>query len=270
MSEQPRTSEETERMIGLLESPNVAPGHLGRAALQRVLGGEAPGDEAAHAQGCPHCRPRLEALRATRDAFLVRHPPAAFMAALEARRPEAWWRRWPTWIGAGLLAAAAAAVALSVQPVSPAPEVAAGTRLKAGVGLSFHVRGPQGVRDGEPGAVLQPGDAIQLRYSTPAHRHLVVVSLDSAGAVTPFYDQGGRSLAIEPGVGRLLEGSVLLDDALGPERVVGCFSEAPLPTADVVAAAKAALAQAGGDPTRVERLPLDCTQASFTFVKAPR
>lgn len=262
--------EEEERMLALLEAEPVAPGHLSRAALHRVLGAEADAAARAHAEGCPHCRARLDALDAERRAFLSAHPPAAFAAALEARRRAArpWWRR--VWLpGAGLaLAAAAAAVLLLARPtVEPPPPT---TRVKAAVGLSFHVRAGDTVRDGQPGAVLHPGDAIQLRYSTPAHRHLVVVSLDGRGAVTPFYDDAGRSLAIEPGAARLLEGSVVLDDALGTERVVGCFSPTPLDTDAVVTAARAALRVAGGDPRAVERLPLDCAQATFTFEKKAR
>ncbi len=258
-----------------LEAP-VPDGHLGQAALLRLLGDEGAPAEADHLARCAACRARADGLAAHRDAFRAQHPPAAFMAQLAARRAaqRPWWRR-PVALAAGIgLLAAAAAVIIAVQaPVAPAPSghgAASGTRIKGGVGLSFHVRSADGVRDGAPGAVLHPGDAIQLRYSTPAHRHLVVVSLDSRGAVTPFYEAGGHSLAIEPGSGQLLAGSVVLDDALGPERVVGCFSDAPLNTAAVLAAGRDALAASGGDPTQVSRLPLDCAQTAFTIVKQPR
>ena len=136
--------------------------------------------------------------------------------------------------------------------------------------LEYHVLADGVVRRGLPGSTVHPGDRIQLRYSTPEHPWLVVVSLDSRGAVTPFYDDAGRSLAISPGVGRLLEGSIELDDALGPERLIGCFSEEPLATDRVVAAGRAALAAAGGDPAAVEGLDLTCRQAALTIDKQSR
>ena len=122
---------------------------------------------------------------------------------------------------------------------------------------------------GLPGAAYHPGDSLQLRYTTPAHRHLLVVSLDGHGAVTAFYERWGRSLSIEPGVAQLLQTSVVLDDAVGPERIIGCFSHAPLRTSQALEAGRRALAAAGGDPRAVESLDLPCDQTSFLIEKRP-
>ena len=135
------------------------------------------------------------------------------------------------------------------------------------MGLDFVAEVDGAVAPGRPGGTYRPGDRIQLRYTAPAATYLVVVSLDSRGAVTAFYDDAGRSLALEPGVARVLDGSVVLDDALGPERVVGCFADAPVATGEVVAAGRRALRAAGGDPAATGPLDLPCEQATFLIHK---
>lgn len=145
--------------------------------------------------------------------------------------------------------------------------ISRGTRLKTAYGLSFHLQSGGRVEPGRPGAVCHPGDRIQLRYSSPRQGHLLVISLDSGGAVTPFYDDRGRSLDIEPGVARLLEGSIILDDAIGPERVIGCFSEDRIETEAALAAGRRALDAAGGDPQAVKELDLPCEQVGFLIKK---
>lgn len=266
-------------MLALLDEPVVVSGRRpSRHSLARLAAGELEGEarasvEAAAAESEPAQR-LIRELDADRAAFRMQHPRAAFEAALEARRGSrgrAWW-----WMPAGALVAAAAAVALTWVPTEPtaagvsvAP-VAPQTRLKAAPGLTFHVQREGQVEAGTPGGVYYPGDRIQLRYTTGTHRHLVVVSLDSRGAVTPFYDAGGRSLDIEPGVEQLLEGSVTLDGALGSERILGCFSERPVDTDDLVEAGRRALVAAGGDPAKVARLEVGCAQATFLIDKRRR
>ncbi len=266
-------------MLALLGDPVVAPGRRPtRHSLARLEAGELDGEaraqvEAAMSESEPAQRLMRE-LEADREAFRVQHPRAAFLEALDARRgrrSRTWW-----WAPAGVLAAAAAAVALTWVPtqqtaagVSVAP-VAPVTRLKAAPGLTFHVERDGRVQVGDAGGVYHPGDRIQLRYTTGTHRHLVVVSLDSSGAVTPFYDADGRSLDIEPGVKQLLDGSVTLDGALGPERILGCFSERSVDTGEIIEAGRRALAAAGGDPAKVARLDIGCAQATFLIDKRRR
>ena len=264
--------------IVALEMPSQMPKreHLGHATLARwaasELRGAARDTAAAHIEGCAQCQARLKEMEAQRRAFLVQRPTSRFLADLEARRPKPWLRRWAPSFGGLLLAAAAALwfVVLAPNPGPTTPGVLPDvhhTRIKSGVGLSFHVRTVDGIHEGQPGGVYHPGDAIQLRYTSPGPVHLLVVSLDSSGAVTPFYDAQGRSLTIEPGTAQLLEGSVVLDDTLGAERVIGCFSREPLSTQAVIEAGEAALKAAGGDPKAVERLDLDCIQTGFTILK---
>ncbi len=222
-----------------------------------------------HLESCSLCAARLREMEAERQAFLIQHPPGAFLAALEARklqrRPQL--RYFLGW--GGLLASCAAALLLLWQPLSsePEPKPLPVTRLKAAVDLSFHVKSGAHSRLGCAGEVLQPGDQIQLRISSPQAAHLLVVSLDSRGVVTPFYDLEGHSIPIEPGVAQLLEGSVILDEALGPERIIACFSEEPLETRTVLESGRRALRSAQGAPQAVKSLDLPCAQASFLIHK---
>ncbi len=257
-----------------MRTPVTPEGHLSRHRLAQLQTGELSGDDASqaqdHAAQCERCGAIIAALRADDAAFMTLRPPGAFLASLEARRPPARRAWWPRLIAPVLAAAAAgaAALVLSTPPTAlPPTATSPTTRLKGAVELSFHVKTGDAVRRGGPDERVTPGDAIQLRYSTPSHTHLVVVSLDSKGAVTPFYEDSGRSLAITPGTAELLDGSVVLDGALGPERVIGCFSTRAVPTSAAVQAGQRALAAAGGDPVAVERLDLPCTQASFVLRK---
>ena len=264
--------------LALLDEPVVPEGRVSRHALLQLETGEVEGEaraviEAAVAAS-PEDQARLQDLAAERDAFFARRPVAAFEAAIAARQRPTVWARIRAWIGgptgfSGLAVAAAAALVLAVTPRIEGP-ARRGTTLKGGVELTFHVKAGDEVIDGVPGGIYHPDDRIQLRYSTPSHRYLIVVSIDGRGAVTPFYDDDGRSLAIEPGVRRLLERSVVLDDALGPERIIGCFSREGLDTDEVVAAAEEALEDAGGEPSDVETLDIDCHQRTFLIEKRPR
>lgn len=253
--------------IGALEArlDEASPAHPGRHLLARFEAGELddPSALAAHLDVCARCAGLVAEMGRDRQAFLALRPPATLQRPTPAPSLAARLRLWlvgPTLVAAGL-------AWWLVPREAPAP---AGVRLKGAVDLGFHVRSDGEVRRGELGDVVHPGDQVQLRYSTPQHRYLVVVSLDARGAVTPFYDDAGRSLAIEPGTARLLDGSVELDDALGPERVVACFSAAPLETARVVEAGRRALTAAGGDPRAVEPLDLPCDQAGFVLEKRGR
>ena len=270
---------EEETTMDWLDAEAPAPdGHLGRHTLARLRAGELTGEpreEAeAHLAGCARCEARVEAMRQDAADFLARRPAAALTGALATReRGPGLWERLRRLLtrpalGLGLAAAVTAGLVLTVWPgPSEGPPDEPKTRLKTAVALEFHVLSGGAVSHGTSGDTLHPGDRIQLRYSTPEHGWLVVVSLDSRGAVTPFYDSDGRSLAIEPGVAHLLDGSIELDDALGPERLLGCFSRKPLSTARVVAAGQRALAAAGGDPAAVSALDVPCAQATVIIRK---
>ena len=246
----------------------------------------------AHLDGCSACASLLAAERTEAEEFLRRRPYADLQRALRERacgtaagpaRPEgeqarpSLWRWLVSPFGAGLgFAAAAAGVAAVVWfgavglPPGVGPHADAGlrgTRLKVPCGLGFSVLREGQAHRGADGERCRAGERIRVTYSRPRDGYLIIVSLDSSGAVTPFYDDDGRSLRSAAGVERALEGAIELDAAAGPERVLGCFSDQPLETSVVVAAAERALATAGGDPRSVRRLELPCDQAGFVIIK---
>jgi len=210
------------------------------ASLAGALPEEAQARLDAHLAECERCEERLARMAEETEAFAAARPWPAMARALESRAAAArppWWQRLlarPAWLGVPL--AAAAAVTLLVLLPGGDPEVEPSVRPKGRVALSFVVERDGRAVPGDPEATYHAGDRLQLGYSTPEHVGLVIVGRDGTGAVSTWYDRDGWSVPIRPGDGRLLEGSVILDAAPGPERVVACFSSRPVRTQDVIAA----------------------------------
>jgi hypothetical protein len=227
-------------------------GCLSDLALDRLRAGELAGSADAvrtHLQGCAACTARLAEIES--DAANFSETPSGPLRA----------RRWPL-VAAGTAALAAAASIFLV--VSPSDT----TRAKGSDELSLMVRHPDGrVENVLPGQALFPDDALSFELVTERRGQLVILDLDSRGAVTPFEPKvkglyAGRW-------GQHLEGSFVLDDALGPERFDAVICDPPVATVQLVAAVKAALAKAGGDPAKVEPFPvgLPCHEASVLIEK---
>src|SRR5262249_6301084 len=99
---------------------------------------------------------------------------------------------------------------------------------------------------------------------------LGIVGIDSARKVTAYAPAEGTLLAIPKGKNMLLEGSIVLDETLGPERIVAVRCATSMPIARVVEKATQALEAAGGDPVAVTAIDLGCTQTSFLIKKVSR
>ena len=292
--------ETLDELTARLDSPDT--GHPGLAGLSGLLAGE---PEAArwetHVRQCPACQARLAELQQEARRFLHRQPAGAFIQALREKQQRDGQGRvpaegpadaWSGWLRAvahrlagreGLVGAALAGLLLvllagppGVRPLAgpgaipartgPIPDDGSGIRDKGAWSLGFWVSTAGGPRRGEPGGRYRAGTRVQLAPRAPRPAFLVVVSLDSRGAVSVFADRAGQALPIPRG-GTLLPESIVLDDAVGPERVNGCFADRAIPTAAVVAAARRALTAAGGDVRAVDALPIACAQAGFTIVK---
>jgi hypothetical protein len=120
-----------------------------------------------------------------------------------------------------------------------------------------------------PEQALHAGDQIQFLYHAAGHAFVVVVEVDGAGAVTALQPgEHPESWPVQASGTHVLPGSIILDEAVGPERVFAVFSDAPLPVEVVVEAVRAAVKAAGGDPRKVEALGLDGTVlAVLDFLK---
>ena len=230
---------------------------LSDLALDRLVMGEVDRQAPAvvHLETCATCRARLVELEAASRPFLSDRP-ARRSPAPRARR------RW-AWLGATTALAGAAAFALWTRPTAER------TRFKGGPVLEVIVRHGDGrVESISPGAALAPNDAIRFRLSTQTAGFLSIVGLDAAGHVTPYVPTTGAALAVPAGKGQLLDGSIILDDTPGSERVVALHCAKPIDIDAAVAAGKRALSSANGDPKLVGDFGLGCVQASVWFTKA--
>ncbi len=164
----------------------------------------------------------FEVLRARSERLVDPAPPAP---------ATPWWRR--AWYAVPLLAVAAALViglrALPDASVKCGPDdttgLCAGNRLKGDADLGFYVlRGDQ-VYPGDLDELFRAGDRLQFTYRGP-YSTLVLLSVDGDGRVSTFYPEAGEDgVAIVPGDRHVLEGSIILDDAPGPEIFLGFFGE---------------------------------------------
>ena len=129
---------------------------------------------------------------------------------------RAWWKA--MWLVPALAMAAAALIWVSPEPT---------TRAKGDVQLEFMVLDGDTIRPGVEGESLGAGDQIQFTYIAPGLDTLVLLSVDGEGTVTVFQPQvGDEPVAIVPGEKHVLDGSIILDDAPGPEVFVAVFGAA--------------------------------------------
>jgi hypothetical protein len=239
---------------------------LSDLALDRWrLGEQKPGEQAAtadHLYACRQCRQR-ERVLATEDL------PALDVLALWRSRPEARRRSWRWLIPIVSPSAALALGVLVLVAFRPSPQ----ERTKGSSWwLGVIARHPDGVVERvAPHGPLRPGDRLRFEvHGDGADAHVAVISLDSAGTVTPFVPARGPMLPVAAGRKQLLDGAVALDGVLGPERLLSVVCPTPLPVDRIVGAARTALVKAEGDPARVAGLGLGCQETTFWIVKVAR
>ncbi|MEW5849694.1 MAG: hypothetical protein AB2A00_12830 [Myxococcota bacterium] len=256
-----------------------------RHMLRRYHVGELPPDEAAklkaHADACLDCQAILVELKSDDAAFRTHIPFERFKADHETRvaasQPvTAGARRMWAWLTGGGLALALATSAAVVMMVPRTESVEQmGQRLKGkDVGLGFVLKTREGLRAGRSGEELKAGDQIQFFVRGPGQGDaaLVIVGVDGKGAVTVYHagklPEGSTAGAVP------LQDSVVLDDAVGPERFFAIYGEEKeLPTLRKAAEdAAEKLVKTGVDLTEVESLPLDLPvkQDSLHIVKVAR
>jgi len=211
---------------------------------------------------------RLQALRASDREILASHPPAAVAREvrrrLTAEQPKRW--RLPMLV-AGPALAGAVAVALLLRPA----QVDDGDRIKGARPqlVALAVRGGQAELLPD-GALVAPGEAIQLAYAPAGMRYGVIVSIDGRGGVTLHWPEDPREPARLQASGRVvLPHAFQLDDAPGFERFIFVASAEPIDVGRVVEAARTA-ARGPSPIARELDLPRAWVQSSIELRKAQR
>lgn len=268
-----------ERQVSAFELARFHAGELSkerRAEIERLLASDAS------------LAAELEDLRAGDAAFRTQMPFERFASDHEARAAKTGGLagvlsrlralRWH--VGGGVVATAAAAIllVLLVPTNDPGVDPTGGNRLKGpGARIGFFVKASEGPRWGTDGETLRAGDRIQFAVKDPDRaRSMVIVGVDGRGEVSTYVARRmstGTPKGEREGAPRLLEQSLVLDDAVGVERFFVVYGDTDVETLTRAAEAAAReVAQSGADLSTVERLPLsldDVEQGSVHIRKVP-
>lgn len=219
------------------ELPKRGPECPAPAVLEAFSAGEDPGETAKrHIDACPNCAPYVAALRGGSEAFLRARPPEQFLRKLD-RRAEATRKRRRWWL-ALLPTAALAALVLVLLPIVDGTN-GGGVLVKGDPFKVVFRRGEASPQVVSADARLRPGDALRFSYDAPSDGYLLILNLDGTGQASVFYPpEGTRSAPIARGATDFLPGSIVLDEAPGPEWLVAVFSQKPLEAALLLARLK--------------------------------
>jgi hypothetical protein len=222
--------------------------HVGELRLRRFRLGELAGADhdqiARHTGDCGPCRARLKTMEEEQRQFEREISFERFAGGVEraGRVPRVLPRRAWTFGITGLAAAAALAIVLR-----PTHE----TRIKGSTEATVRIgkADGSGQRAAAAGGLeaLQPGELVLVGYRAGQASHLVAISVDDAGTVTPIYPARGDGLPVEPRPDvRYLPESIDFTGH-GRERLFLLLSERPLSVTEVAKAARAAHESVHGD-----------------------
>jgi hypothetical protein len=224
--------------------------------LERLRQGEIEGAPLeAHVRSCLACRRLVEELAA---------PPPPL--ALAPRR-----RRW--WAQTALAGAAVGALVTVTVLVLLEPPHASTFLCKGGPwSLQVFARRPDGqVGRLDPGASVSPGDRLRFQVSScwePGE--VAILDVEARGEISPVVPPSGATIPVAAGRTTLLDGAVELDGSLGRERLLLLACRRAVALSDLLAAARQALARAGGDPLRMGRVDRGCAEETLWINKVPR
>jgi hypothetical protein len=240
-------------------------------ALERLRFGELAGSPEerlvmAHLDGCLQCCGRQRALAEAESPSL---DGAAIWARGSSGRPAPSRLSWRSprmrWAMVALVGATAVATVAFLVP-RPAPDILTkGSATKLGVIAKRHDGSTTRL---ESGARLSQGDRLRFDVLTRLPRaSIALVMLDGAGVVTRLAPRGGGDLSIAGGTRVLLDEAVELDGDPGAERIVLVACSHAVDANEVVAKARHALADAGGNPLQVDNLGTGCEEETFSMTK---
>jgi hypothetical protein len=223
-------------------------GCLSEFALDdHAVHGRADPSVVAHLNSCQACRVRIDRRQAQASEFqaTLAAPTWTRVRAEAATRRRARALPW-----AAVAAGTAALLLFAVVPRRP-PRESDPTPKGSSLAEIVCRRGERTFVVGS-GDEVAPGDRLRFRPlpNWPQARYIQVGSVDGTGRYSPFYPAGGGVSVALPVRGEPLAGSIRLDDAPGPERLLVVLSETQLSTRDVRQVAEAHAA----DGERVARI----------------
>ncbi|MDX2020773.1 MAG: hypothetical protein SF187_11070 [Deltaproteobacteria bacterium] len=211
---------------------------------------------AAHLRTCVLCHRRLKIALETMAPSGVND--------WQTPKPLSARRRY--WVTASVLVAAASC-ALLVRPQRPQ---SSSERTKGGdVHLNVIGRSPEGrVRRLLSGEAVQPSERLRFEV-VGGPGYAAVISIDSAGVVTPFLPAAGAAAPLTAG-STLLRGAVALDEVLGTERMLLAVCSHAFDVAAMVHSANVRLDAVAGQANDITKLTLpgDCRFDAFNLKKA--
>lgn len=235
--------------------------------LRRLAAGEMDEDDstASHLEECRDCSDQVAGMRSEAAEFLQAHPYSELLGRLEesgqAARPSRTRSWFQVWVGS-IVVVAAAALVLVLHLPDVDPGKGGGTRIKGAIMVDFALADG---RMGTEGMRLYEGDAIRIGYKAPRQGYLLVLSVDGSGSVTTFYNE-----PVQGSMHAYLPDSVVLDDAVGWERFVACYSPEPMDQDAVERAARMAWERAGHRPRAIGRVGAGCQETGFNIFKVER
>ena len=226
-----------------------------------------------HLGQCRSCADAQQDLSADRREFEQQvNVPQLAARILAASDPGG--KRWQRWVRsmawpAGMSVAAAVALVFLGQPLKTtfgSGERAKGSALTLSTYVKFAGHNQAGALYlGQP---LRAGDRVQFQVSATTAGHLAILSVDGANEVAVFYPAGGRTAAVSAGKDVPLGNAVELDEAEGKETVVALLCETERSVADLINAARAAVA-ATKPGMNLAPLHTGCVESRTVLTKAP-
>jgi hypothetical protein len=245
--------------------------HLGSFHLAALREGVATAEERAwaeeHQRRCDRCAQLATSLDDYHKEFTATALPrtrARVRAGVESQRRRRWW-----WTGAFLAPVAVAAAVVLVVGRRPVVVDDEGlTAEKGGPSLGIVARRGARVFPITSGERVHPGDQIRFVLRGVIYPFGLIASVDGAGEPNIYVPyRGDASVPVALGSRVEVEGSIVLDGRLGPERVFALFSRRPLSAASV-RQALAALGGKGGEAIRkVSALPVDADAQSSVLLE---
>jgi hypothetical protein len=184
----------------------------------------------AHVSTCGSCRDYLSKLASEKSAFLARHP---FESTMVPQAPSSVPGRAthvvPFMRRRYYALAATLVLFLAAGYLSMNGRQGLENRAKGETCLKAFVQNHSGGIEKRSERIYYTGEKIQFLYSCAEANRLILLGIDTTGAMTSFYPAAGdSSCVLERGADIPLPNSIVLDEYTGREIFIAVFSKKPL------------------------------------------